>query len=167
MTYSSISSFEKSVVRTAMYSDLCQSKFAQSSTLFYTLIDLLRHKARCRCSACGPRYEQAMELVKTIPCRTGPIGIPGDKYEWHETIDPLAELWNVCKDVFSILEACHVIPRDDQNFFSTDDISKLDSFFTASKSDDGKIEYTTATTANNNWHDNTDDDDNDEEQSQD
>ena len=152
MTYCSISSFEKGVVRTAMYSDLCQSKFAQSSTLFYTLIDLLRHKARCRCSTCGPKYEQAMELTKTIPCRTGPMV---DKYEWHETSDPLAELWSVCKDVFSILETCHIIPRDDQSFISTKDISKLDSFFTASKSDDGKIEYTTA---NNSWQDNTDDD---------
>ena len=161
MTHCSISSFEKSVVRTALYSDLCQSKFAQSSTLFYTLVDLLRHKARCRCSACGPKYEQAMELVKSIPCRTGPMV---DKYEWHETSDPLAELWSVCKDVFSILETCHIIPRDDQSFISTKDISKLDSFFTASKSDDGKIEYTTA---NNNWHDNTDDDENDEVQSQD
>ena len=161
MTYSSISSFEKGVVRTAMYSDLCQSKFAQSSTLFYTLVDLLRHKARCRCSACGPKYEQAMELVKSIPCRTGPMV---DKYEWHETSDPLAELWSVCKDVFSILETCHIIPRDDQNFISTKDISKLDSFFTASKSDGGKIEYTTA---NNNWHDNTEDDEDDEVQSQD
>ena len=156
MTFNSISSFEKGVVKTAMYTDLCQSKFAQSSTLFYTMIDLLRHKARCRCSVCGPKYEQAMELTKTIPCRTGPLGIPGDKYDWHETIDPLTALWNVCKDVFSILETCHIIPRDDQSFISNKDISKLDSFFTASKSDDGKIEYSTA---NSSWQDNTDDDD--------
>ena len=87
-----------------------------------------------------------------------------DKYEWHETSDPLAELWSVCKDVFNILETCHIIPRDDQSFISTKDISKLDTFFTASKSDDGKIEYTTA---NNSWQDNTDDDENDEVQSQD
>ena len=161
-TYSSISSFERSVVRTALYSDLCQLKYAQSSTLFYTLVDLLRHKAKCRCPTCGPKVEQAMELTKSIPSKTSPARY--DTKEWRETSDPLADLWGVCKHVFDILETCHIIPRDEQGFISAKDIRKLDTFFTASKSDDGKIEYSTA---NNSWQDNTDDDENDEVQSQD
>ena len=88
-----------------------------------------------------------------------------DTKEWSETSDPLADLWSICKHVFDILETCHIIPRDDEGFISAaKDIRKLDTFFTASKADDGKIEYSTA---NNSWQDNTDDDENDEVQSQD
>ena len=158
--FSSVSSLEKSVVRTALYSDLSQLKYVHSTTLFYTLVNLLRHKARCRCPACDPKVEEIMELTKSIPSKTSPARY--DDKEWRETCDPFVGLWNICKDVFCILETCHAIPRDGQGFISSKDIRKLDTFFTATKVDDGKTEYSTA---HNSWED-TDDDENDEEQSQ-
>ena len=100
-------------------------------------------------------------MTKTIPSKTSPARY--DDKEWRETCDPFVDLWNVCKDVFCILETCHAIPRDGEGFISSKDIRKLDTFFTATKVDDGKTEYSTA---QNSWQD-TDDNEIDGEQSQD
>ena len=106
-----------------------------------------------------------MALAKTIPSKTSPARY--DDKEWKETCDPFVDLWNVCKDVFCILEMCHAIPRDGEGFVSSSDIRKLDTFFTATKVDDGKSEYSTAqSSGQNSWQD-TDDDDIDGGQSQD
>ena len=65
--FSTISTFEKSVVRNALYSNLTQLMYIPSTTLFYTLVDLLKHKARCRCPTCSPKVEEVMAIAKTIP----------------------------------------------------------------------------------------------------
>ena len=133
MIYNDISLFEKAVIRNALYSDLTMHRCVPSIILYSTIVELHRHKVRCKCSHCSSKTTEIALLTRKIPRITSPASCDKDWDGSEVTDHPFVEGWNICCRIFEIIRQCHAVPRDDKGYVRTSDINKMETFFSATK----------------------------------
>ena len=141
------------MVRNSLYTDTHLHRCIPSIVLYSTLVEMRRYKVRCNCRPCVSKSTELLRLIRLIPQITSPRTT--DK-EWDGVAfgnSSFTEGWEICLEIFEIIQTCHSVPHDSQGYIQTSDINKLASFFPSQIDIQNKTDSTASGTLSEPWKD--------------